>query len=44
LDAKRVSTLKSLTPKRVTEKNKVESDDEQGNQGLQNQQTDSSLL
>jgi hypothetical protein len=35
LDAKRVSTLKSLTPKRVTEKNKVESDDEQGNQGHQ---------
>jgi len=33
LDAKRVSTLKSLTPKRVTEKNKPNEDDEQGNQG-----------
>jgi hypothetical protein len=42
LDAKRVSTLKSLTPKRVTEKNKPNEEDEQGNQGLQNQQTDSS--
>jgi hypothetical protein len=38
LDAKRVSTLKSLTPKRVTEKNKTDADDEQGNQGSKGNQ------